>query len=1080
MFMTLPALRGGTLITVTSGNPAIVGVATPTVLIAAGTLSGNAQLQGIALGEVAVIAAGPNLATGTSSVRVTATLDIVESNVTINAGFSTTSITTRLLSGGIPFAAPEGGIPLTFSSRAPACVAAPSALDVPVGLSSIATTAGYGGTAATPCSTYLVVTSSAFDTDSVRITVNPKPVSYLSMGATVGAGLTRTASFSFEALAPPGGALITVSSSDSTRLVLSASPTTVGTGSVLIPIAAGSYYGSFYYSGIEGQAGATATVTMTSQNDLYTPPPPVVVTINPIGIEASGSTTFTTLSTDGNGTVLIGEITAPGPGQAVYNESTIRAGGVPVVTTLTSTNAGVALPVTAGVAANPRTVTIAPGQSRVSYNIRPTGAGTSSITATSPGAATPVRTGYPSTITVSQPLSYLSVGPSVGAGLARAASFSLQEIAPAGGTVITLTSSDSTRLVLSNTVGAIGTGSLEITIPAGSYYASFYYAGIEGQAGTTATVSMTVPSGQFANPAPATVTINPIGIEASGSTTLTTLGSDGSGTVIVGELTAGGPYQSVTLESVVRAGGTPISSTLASTTPTVAVPVVDGIAASPRTLTLDPGQSRANYTMRPLVAGTTTFTAVSAQAGSPVRAGYPSVVTVNSPANYISVPARLGAGLAAAGSASLQVVSPVGGVTMTLTSSDPSRILLAPDYNTAGSAQITLPIAQGGYYVSFVVMALEDVTGSPTVTVQATGFTDASGAVSVEPIGVQWSGAASLTTLSTDGSGTAYIGIISGVLGNRSVSPEQVVRFGGVPRTITLTSSNPAVVLPVVGSTAQQGITTTIIPGQSRATVNVRPTGIGTAILAPTGNGLISADAPNVPQSVTVTAPVQYLSVSSFSQGAGLSQTANISLQVVVPAGGRTMTLTSSDPSRLLVARDGTSAGSGQISISFAAGAYYDSFVIMSPENVTGTVSLTASLPGFRDTTFTFTVVQPAVTLNGPQPTRTVAQGDDYFQAQVGVPNGAGVQPQEVRFSAPAALTVTLVSSAPAIGTLVIGGNVASPQTIQIPAGQSITSAIAGSRANFRPLSAGNTTITATIPGHLQQGSAIRTVTVSP
>ena len=1307
--LTQPAPSGGTLITVISGNPAIVGVATPTVLIAAGTLSGNAQLQGIALGEVAVIATGPNLATGTSSVRVTATLDIVESNVTINAGFSTASLTTRLLSGGTVFAAPAGGVPLSFASRDPGCVAAPTNVSVAAGLNSVSTTADYGGTSPTPCSTYLVVSSPSFDVDSVRITVNPPPTTSVSLASTVAAGLSRdgilflgaaspaggtvvtltssdptrllvapnsatvgtasiqldippgagytyftyaaiegqtgtavlsltvdryqsptpatitldplgveasgstsftmpgadgggtvyvgslgpagpsqsvtgstmvraggqpvvvtltstnpaavvpvvgglaaspatvtiapgqssasyglrpiaagtatitataptastpgrtdypatitvtqaTSSFSVTstvaaglsrdgilflgAASPAGGTVVTLTSSDPTRLVLAPNSTTVGIASIDITIPAGSSYQYFTYAAMEARGGTTATISGVVQGvpAAFSNPVPVVITLDPLGVEASGSTSFTMPGADGGGTVYVGSLGPAGPSQSVTGSTMVRAGGQPVVVTLTSTNPAAVVPVVGGLAASPATVTIAPGQSSASYGLRPIAAGTATITATAPTASTPGRTDYPATITVTQATSSFSVTSTVAAGLSRDGILFLGAASPAGGTVVTLTSSDPTRLVLAPNSTTVGIASIDITIPAGSSYQYFTYAAMEARGGTTATISGVVQGvpAAFSNPVPVVITIDSLGVELSGSTTVTTLGSDGSGTVYLGSLGPAGPSQSVTGSTMIRAGGPTIAVTLTSTTPTVAVPVVGGIAASPRTITLGPGQSSASFGIRPLVAGTTTITATSPSAVAPARPNYPATITVNSPSSSISISPAVGAGLAMQGIVFLQVPAPAGGTTVTLTSSDPSRLLVAPNMTSAGATQVDIALPQGATYTYFTVMGLEDVTGNPTVTAQTPGYTDATASVAVQPIGVQWSGTTTLTTLSADGGGTVSVGIISGVPGNRTVSPAQEIRFGGVPRTITMTSSNAAVALPVVAGVAQQGITVTLLPGAASASVGVRAVAAGSATIAPSGPGLVAADAPGNPPTVTVTVPYLTLSFSTRVQGAGLAQEGIIFLQTSVPAGGRTLTLISSDPTRLLLAPNATTTGASQVTFDLAAGSGYTYFTVMGLEGVTGAATVTASISGFRDSTYTFTVVQPAVTLNGPQPTRTVAQGDDYFQAQVGVPSGVGVLPQVVRIGAPAALTVTLVSSAPSIGTLVVGGTVGSPQTIEIAVGQSITTSSAGSRANFRPLSAGNATITATIPGYLQQGNAIRTVTVTP
>ncbi|MHB1298139.1 MAG: Ig-like domain-containing protein [Gemmatimonadaceae bacterium] len=1303
-----PAPAGGITITITSSDPAIVGVQTTTVFIAEGLLSASAQLEGITLGQTTVTAAAQGFATGTSTVRVTAVLDITGGNVSINAGFSVADVTTRLLSAGSVFPAPAGGIPLTFVSRDPAWGAAPAPVSVAPGLNSVATTAAYGGSAATPCATRLVVTSPSFDPDSILITVNPPPTSSLSVTPRLAAGLSRQGTLFLGTPSPAGGTAVTLTSSDPARLVVAPNATTVGVASIQLNVPAGQSSIGFTYAAMEGATGAptvsltvdryapppvqvididplgveysgtqsltvlagdgggtvwlgsltaagpsqsvinetiiraggaavmvtvastapgvavpviagvagspqtvtilpgqsrssmqvralaagTTTITATSDDaaapvranypavitvtqpgssfsvtprlaaglsrqgtmflgapapaggivatisssdpallvlstsaaiegapsidvtfvagassttftyaaledvtgsatisaaiqgapPAYSAPAPVAVSIDPLGVEYGGTTSLTMLAGGGNGTVWLGSLTAAGPSQSVINETMVRAGGQPVSVTIASTTPAVLLPFINGVEGSPQTVTILPGQSRVSFQIRQQSAGTSTIVATSDDAGTPVRPNYPATITVTQPVSSINITPRIAAGLSRVGTVFLGAPAPAGGTVMRLTSSDAARLVLSPNAGTVGAASVDLTFAAGASSATFAYAGIEGMTGTvTLTGAVQGTPAPFSDPAPVVVTVDPLGVDATGTTSLTTLGSDGNGTVSLGSLVVNGGQESVINEAVVRAGGLTYTVTLMSTTPAVALPVVGGVAASPRTLTIGPGQSRASYTIRPLTAGTTTIAATAPGAITPVRTGYPATITVSSPSTFLSVGPRLGAGLQAGATAFLGVQAPAGGVTMTLTSSDPTRLLLAPNATTAGAAQITLPIPQFASSAGFVVMALEDVTGNPTITLQAPGFTEATAPVSVEPIGVQWSGNGSLTTLAADGNGTVVVGIITGLAGNRTVTPEQSIRFGGVTRVITLMSSNPSVALPVVGGVAGQGITASIAPGASRATVNVRPLSAGSTIISATGPGLVPAESPTVPQQVTVTTPVQTLSIGSLSQGAGLSQNATLFLQAPIPAGGRTLTVTSSDPSRLLIAPNATSAGVAELTIALNAGASSATFTVMGLGGVTGAASVTTTIAGFRDTTFAFVVVQPAVALDGPAATRSVAQGDLAFRARVGIPQGQDVLLQPVRFGAPSPLEVTLVSSAPAFGTLVVNDVAGSPMSVFIPVGQSQSSSLVAERANFRPVAAGgNTTITATIPGFIQQGQAIRTVTVTP
>ena len=1076
--LTQPAPAGGTTLTVATADPSVVGVLTPTVTIPEGTRVGSALLEGLVLGQTSVTVAGSDLASGIAIVRVTAALDIIEGSTSLNAGFSTATVTTRLLSGGSVFAAPPGGIPLTFTSRDPACVATPALTVVPAGANSIAIQAAYGGTAATPCTTRLLVTSPSFDADSLTVTVQPPPGTSLSITPRIAAGLVRQGTLFLGALSPAGGTLVTLSSSDSTRLVLSTESSRVGSGSIQFTIPPGSNAASFWYAGLEDQGGTSAVLSAVVNR--YASPTPVAIAIDTLALDGGMTTSLTTLGGDGSGWVNLGSLVGAAGNQSAINETGVRAGGRTYTVTLTSTTPGVALPVVGGTATNGATLTIGPGQSRANFGVRPLSTGTTTFAATALNVVTPVRPSYPPTITVSQPGSSLSVTPRIAAGLVRQGTLFLGALAPAGGTVITLAVSDSTRLVLSRDAATVGTGTLELTVPAGSNAIGFWYAGLEDQGGTSSTLTATFPAGQFASPTPVAIAIDTLALDGGMTTSLTTLGGDGSGWVNLGSLVGAAGNQSAINETAVRAGGRTYAVTITSTAPTVAVPVVGGVAANGPVLSIGPGQSRANFGVRPLVAGTTTFAMAAPNVITPVRPSFPATITISAPGSSLSLNNRLGAGLAMQGTLFLGAPAPTGGVTVTLTSSDSARLLLAPNLITAGAGRITVTVPQGSNAVGFVAMGLEDVTGNPTVTAQTPGYTDATATIAIEPIGVQWNGASSLTTLSGDGSGAAFVGIISGVAGNRSVTPEQVIRFGGVARTITLTSSDPAVMLPVVGGVAQQRITAVIATGQSRVSVGVRPVAPGVATLAPSGAGLVQAESPSLPQSVTVTVPTLSLSTSSRAIGGGLAQAMTLFLQTPVPTGGRQLELTVSDPSRLLVALDASSAGQSSLTIDLGAGNSARSFVVMALEGATGTASVTARIADYRDTTFTFDLVQPGVTLDGPPPTRTVAQGDIAFQATVGVPSGAGVLAQPVRAGAPAALTVTLVSSAPSVGTLVVGGEVGATRTVSIAVGQSASSAAVAERPSFRPLSAGNTTVTATIPGFAQQGNAIRTVTVSP
>ena len=198
-----------------------------------------------------------------------------------------------------------------------------------------------------------------------------------------------------------------------------------------------------------------------------------------------------------------------------------------------------------------------------------------------------------------------------------------------------------------------------------------------------------------------------------------------------------------------------------------------------------------------------------------------------------------------------------GGVTVTVTSSDPSTLLISPDANTPGTASIEVAVADGGRTVPFYVQGVEDATGTPTVTLTAAGFTDGSNTVSVVQPGLVLSGApTNTTTLSNNSNLYAQIGI---PYSSNTVTVQQV-RAGGTPVTVTFTSSDVGVGTLTDGQTSGATFDRTIDVGQYFTPTTV---GAGGIAFDPIGSGTVTltADAtaqnvlmrPNATRTVTVT-----------------------------------------------------------------------------------------------------------------------------------------------------------------------------------------------------------------------------------
>jgi hypothetical protein len=198
--------------------------------------------------------------------------------------------------------------------------------------------------------------------------------------------------------------------------------------------------------------------------------------------------------------------------------------------------------------------------------------------------------------------------------------------------------------------------------------------------------------------------------------------------------------------------------------------------------------------------------------------------------------------------------------------------------------------------------------------------------------------------------------------------------------------------------------------------------------------------------------------------------------------GGVTVTLTSSDPAKLRLSTDPAVEGAGSIDIFMADGQTSSPyFYVQALEGLTGTVTLTASAPGFTDDTDPVEILQPVVQLTGLSTPTTTLSDEDPFRVQVGIAaNGVNwTQAQDVRAGADP-LTATLTSSHAAVGQLVTLAQSGASVTVQIVPGEDFSpSTVAGGGVAFDPLTAGTTTVSAEIPGYISIPTASLKVVVT-
>jgi len=185
--------------------------------------------------------------------------------------------------------------------------------------------------------------------------------------------------------------------------------------------------------------------------------------------------------------------------------------------------------------------------------------------------------------------------------------------------------------------------------------------------------------------------------------------------------------------------------------------------------------------------------------------------------------------------------------------------------------------------------------------------------------------------------------------------------------------------------------------------------------------------------------------------GKDLEAACTVTIGQAAPAGGVPVTLSSNNPN-LLLSSTATGAGSSSIVVTIPAGSTTATYFAQALA-ASGTVTHTASSPGFNSRTATNSLAPSGVVISGPN-----GQGIPFFSASVSggpVPvtvsfdvlnaNGSDSGLSEALRGGISSVQVSLNSSNPSVGTIT------SPVTI--------SSGSASATAQFTPLSPGSTTI---------------------
>lgn len=852
-------------------------------------------------------------------------------------------------------------------------------------------------------------TPSNFQQITVTVAVPPPTITIADV--TVGKDLQAPVSGALGAPAPAGNLSLTINSADPDKVLLSTTANVAGSASITLTIPGGSStIPTFYVQALS----ATGTVALT-------------------GSAAGYETDSSTVTLWPSGFVITTADFATSP-VAQPVEIEIRSVRVdPLFLNYTpdgicSACQNVRAGLTASVAvasSNPAigTITVSPVVFNGNEGVKTTGfdgssSGTADVSLTAPpGFETPSNF---QSVTATVTNSYVAIADvTVGKDLQASAGGSLGEAAPAGNLEVTITSSDPSKVIVSAAASAPGSASITLVVPAGATTLPTFY--VQGLANAgTAQLLISAP-GHVSTPA--TVTLVPSGFVFITAGDFTTTSFSENTPLQVASVR----LEPTTLNALVDVSCSICQAVRAGLTPSVFVTSSDEaigtIANSP--LTFDSSGTGQIAIFDPANGGSTTL-AIGVPAGFSQPASHRQIVaTVTAPPLTVS-PIAIGSDLQQATTVTLGAPAPPGNLSVTITSADPARVLLSANATSAGSTSITLTVGAGNTTTpEFYVHALAG-TGTVDVTASAAGYASGTGAITLRPsaflLNLQsyWCiGCYPNTFTTTTGSANTgfYVVAVRLAPGTLNYEATQQVRGGA-------NISVPVVVTSTVGSDVGTIVTSpfTFTGGDTYQIGGFDPQNAGTATIAVQQPAGFSTPSNFSELIATVTAPT--LSVGDVTVGKDLQTVTSMALGEPAPTGGIEVTLTSGDPSKVLLSTGQTTAGAGSITLNIPAGQSTSTGYYVQALADTGTVQITATASGYAPDSGTVTLAKSGFIVNpntywcvgcyGTTLATTTGAADQPLVVVAALLNSGNLEfqgSQEVRGGASVSVTLTVTDT---------------------------------------------------------------------
>lgn len=1001
-----------TFVTLTSSDESKVSLTLKHVLINVGQTqpTGQPKVNGTGSGLVTITATASGLNTATTMVQAGYVLSFASPEISLSAGEEQSVPLT--LSGP----APQNGLTVSLTSSNPSVMAVPTAIV----FGATATGAQVPLIGNTPGTTVITATAEGVTTAVTTITVHGSQRVILPASTTIAPGAWVAFPVSLSSPAPDGGVIISLASSDTSRATMSVASVTILAGRTqpanqpeIHGISAGAI-------SIVGSAPGYAPATVQVQ----------VVARTPASVTASGgtpqsvSTASTFLSplvvtvTDGGGHpvsgVLVSFITPLAGATAAFaggrNTALTNTLGIAVSESLTANGIPGSYTVLASVPG-------VPGGAAFSLTNAPSGSGGSQIVIS---------------------------GATVGENLQTAVTVTLSQPAPLGGLAVNVTSNNPSLLVVAGRPGDSGTAQISIRIGEGITTVSGIYAHGLARNGSA---QLTASAPGFSSGV-STVHLSPSGFVLNGPSGIAarsfTAPQGVSTPLTVAAARLNHSLQVVELQQ--------IRGSLSVIIPVSLNPSLAG-TVSPTSVTIGGGDSAAITQFHANSTGSATITAGVPAGFSQPSQGVHTVSANVTPAGLAPSNVTVGKNLQTFMNVRLNSPAPSEGLSLTITSNDPARVLLSTTSSGVGLATITLNLQQGRTSTpDFYVQGLAD-SGSATYSVTASGYGSANGTVTLTPSGFVLFGpfGPGADFFTTNGAGNVNLTVYAAMLdSNRNFVEQQQIR-GGLTETVSLTSSDPA-----VGAIVNTPLT--FLGGQTTAEAQFDPLSGGITTLALVSPSQYAAPSQYSSLTATVKAP-QLVVDDNVPIGKNLQTISTILLGQAAPAGGLAVTL-STDSSSLRLSASEADAGASSITILVPAGHSSAMFFLQAFAD-SGTATYSASASGYLPRSGSVTFHPSGVVIAGPfgfgfALLTTIADGPrslSVFTALLDRSTNSviGTQPLAGGLS----VSVLLNSGSPNVGT------VTSP--VSISGGSETGTAI------FTPVSPGQTAISVFTPAGFTQ-----------